>query len=147
MTTQAERPSATFSFGAAMAGEPCTVHGLADVPHPLPMRRWAGLADASDEAVLAHCRGPVLDVGCGPGRMSGHLAARGVQVLGLDLVPEAVAATRSRGASAVHRDVFDALPGAAAAASTASSTVSTSRSTAAVATCTPRACRAASVSS
>ena len=71
MTTQAERPSATFSFGAAMAGEPCTVHGLADVPHPLPMRRWAGLADASDEAVLAHCRGPVLDVGCGPGRMSG----------------------------------------------------------------------------
>ena len=111
MTTQAERPSATFSFGAAVAGEPCTVHGLADVPHPLPMRRWAGLADASDEAVLAHCRGPVLDVGCGPGRMSGHLAARGVQVLGLDLVPEAVAATRSRGASAVHRDVFDALPG------------------------------------
>lgn len=111
MTTQAERPSATQWFRAAMAGVPCTVHGLADVPHPLPMRRWAGLTDASDEAVLAHCRGPVLDVGCGPGRMSGHLAARGVQVLGLDLVPEAVAATRSRGASALRRDVFDTLPG------------------------------------
>ena len=111
MTTQAERPSPLGSFRAAMAGLPCTVHGLADVPHVLPMDRWAAVADASDEALLAHCRGPVLDVGCGPGRMSGHLAARGVQVLGLDLVPEAVAATRGRGASAVRRDVFRALPG------------------------------------
>jgi SAM-dependent methyltransferase len=111
VTTQVERPSASLSFGAAMAGVPCTVHGLADAPHPLPMHRWAGLADASDEAVLALCRGPVLDVGCGPGRMSGHLAARGVEVLGLDVVPEAVAATRSRGASAMRGDVFDALPG------------------------------------
>jgi SAM-dependent methyltransferase len=43
--------------------------------------------------------------------MSEHLAHRGVAVLGIDVVPEAVAQTRARGASALHRDVFDRLPG------------------------------------
>lgn len=31
--------------------------------------------------------GPVVDVGCGAGRVSAHLAARGVDVFGLDLSP------------------------------------------------------------
>jgi SAM-dependent methyltransferase len=39
----------------------------------------------------SHCRdaglGPVADVGCGPGRVSAHLAARGVDVFGVDLSP------------------------------------------------------------
>ena len=98
-------------FAAAMRGEPCTVHGLEDLPHRLPMTRWAARADAGDAAVLAHCTGPTLDIGCGPGRMSEHLAARGIGVLGIDIVPEAVEQTRARGASALHRDVFDHLPG------------------------------------
>lgn len=33
---------------------------------------------------------PVLDAGCGPGHWSGHLAARGVDVRGIDQVPEFV---------------------------------------------------------
>jgi SAM-dependent methyltransferase len=98
-------------FAAALGGEPCLVHGLEQGPHRLPMRRWNGRADTSDDALLEHCTGPVLDIGCGPGRMSEHLAARGVEVLGIDIVPEAVVATRARGASALHRDVFDRLPG------------------------------------
>lgn len=60
--------------------------------------------------MLAHCTGPTLDIGCGPGRMSEHLAARGIDVLGIDIVPEAVELTRARGASALHRDVFDEVP-------------------------------------
>lgn len=35
-------------------------------------------------------RGPVLDVGCGPGHVSAHLAARGVDVRGVDLSPRMV---------------------------------------------------------
>jgi hypothetical protein len=33
---------------------------------PLQIARWCGLPDAADEELLRHCRGPVLDVGCGP---------------------------------------------------------------------------------
>jgi SAM-dependent methyltransferase len=32
-------------------------------------------------------RGPVLDVGCGPGQVGAYLAARGLQVVGVDLAP------------------------------------------------------------
>jgi SAM-dependent methyltransferase len=104
-------PSAAAWFAAAMRGEPCVVHGMAKGPRRLPMRRWSGRADVSDGAVLAHCDGPVIDIGCGPGRMSEQLVSRGVEVLGIDVVPEAVVATRARGASAMHRDVFDHQPG------------------------------------
>ena len=61
--------------------------------------------------MLAHCVGPTLDVGCGPGRMSAHLAGRGRCVLGIDVVREAVDQTRARGVSALLRDVFAPLPG------------------------------------
>jgi SAM-dependent methyltransferase len=43
--------------------------------------RWAG-------------RGTVADVGCGPGHVAAHLAARGVDVLGLDVSPGMVAEAR-----------------------------------------------------
>ena len=113
MTLEAQRTYdlAVSSFSAAMQGAPCTVHGLEERPRRLPMKRWAGLADSSDVEVLSHCDGPVIDIGCGPGRMSEHLAARGVEVLGIDIVPEAVVLTRARGASALRRNVFDRLPG------------------------------------
>lgn len=70
---------------------------------------WGGLLDGDDE-VLGLCDGPTLDVGCGPGRMTGQLAQRGSIVLGIDVVPEAVRLTRSRGAAAMLRDVFDRVP-------------------------------------
>ncbi len=113
MTIEASRtePFAVPMFAAALRGEPCTVHGLQELPHHLPVTRWAQPADAGDVAMLSHCRGPVLDIGCGPGRMGEYLSARGVGVLGIDIVPEAVVQTRARGVSALHRDVFDHLPG------------------------------------
>jgi hypothetical protein len=42
--------------------------------------------------------------------MSVALAAHGVCALGIDVVPEAVARTRARGASAILRDVFGRVP-------------------------------------
>ncbi len=98
-------------FTHALLGGACTVSGLRAGRHPLPVSRWRDAADDGDEALLAHCHGPTLDVGCGPGRMSQHLAARGVEVLGLDLVPAAVALTRARGVCALVGDVFDGVPG------------------------------------
>ena len=57
---------------------------------PLPLERYLGPADATDEQLLDGLSGPVLDVGCGPGRHLRALAARGVFALGVDLSPVAV---------------------------------------------------------
>ncbi|WP_433797657.1 class I SAM-dependent DNA methyltransferase [Actinoplanes sp. CA-252034] len=39
--------------------------------------------------------GPVLDLGCGPGHISGHLRGRGADAIGVDLVPEFIAHARA----------------------------------------------------
>lgn len=72
---------------------------------------WAHPADEHDRRMAGLCVGPTLDVGCGPGRLTAHLAERGHVVLGIDVAPECVGQARGRGAAALHRDVFDRLPG------------------------------------
>lgn len=61
---------------------------------------WAELADAAG--------GPVLELGCGTGRVALHLARRGHQVVGLDRDAELLAALRERGSGlaveALHAD-------------------------------------------
>jgi SAM-dependent methyltransferase len=78
---------------------------------PLLVSRWCGAPDAADEELLRHCRGPVLDVGCGPGRLTAALTRRGIPALGVDISRAAVARTRQSGAPALRRSVFDPLPG------------------------------------
>ena|SRR5437588_7846424 len=78
---------------------------------PLPLDRYLGSADTTDERVLAGVRGPVLDIGCGPGRHLHALAARGVFALGVDLSAAAVELATGRGARAIVASVFDRLPG------------------------------------
>jgi SAM-dependent methyltransferase len=78
---------------------------------PFQVSRWCGAPDAADEELLRHCRGPVLDVGCGPGRLTVALAERGIPALGVDISRAAVARARGAGAPALHRSVFDPLPG------------------------------------
>ncbi|HET6529787.1 MAG TPA: class I SAM-dependent methyltransferase [Actinoplanes sp.] len=52
--------------------------------------------DLAGEARLADAMAPrqawILDAGCGPGRVGGHLAAAGHRVVGVDLDPELIAA-------------------------------------------------------
>ena len=77
----------------------------------LDLDLWDRSADEHDRAMLDLCVGPTLDVGCGPGRLAADLAARGHVVLGIDVLGRAVGTAVRRGASALCRDVFEALPG------------------------------------
>ncbi|SCD49201.1 Methyltransferase domain-containing protein, partial [Streptomyces sp. DvalAA-14] len=77
---------------------------------PLDVERWCARPDAADLTVLDRCRGAVLDVGCGPGRLVASLAERGRLALGVDVSAEAVRRTREAGGSALVRSVFEALP-------------------------------------
>ncbi|MBM4793738.1 methyltransferase domain-containing protein [Streptomyces sioyaensis] len=85
-------------------------HGTAELL-PLDVERFCAAPDAADTGVLHRCTGPVLDVGCGPGRLVAALAARGTPALGVDVSPVAVARTRRLGGTALRRSVFDRLPG------------------------------------
>lgn len=46
------------------------------------------------ERVLGAGGGRVADLGCGPGRITGHLASLGLDVCGIDLSPEMIAVAR-----------------------------------------------------
>lgn len=95
------------AFTRALAGEPCQVVAGEDRVRDLPLGHWSGSASPGDRAVLAHCRGRTLDVGCGPGRLAAVLAAEGHEVAGIDVVPAAVSLTRARGVPAWSGDIFD----------------------------------------
>ncbi|MGA8847454.1 MAG: class I SAM-dependent methyltransferase [Nocardioides sp.] len=98
-------------FAQALQGHPTAVVGLEDQPSVLPMSEWTREADLHDHALLDLCVSATIDIGCGPGRLTAALARRGQVALGIDVVPEAVGQTRERGGSALHRDVYDPLPG------------------------------------
>ena len=78
---------------------------------PLPVEQWCH-GRPGDDALLAHCLGPTLDVGSGPGRLTVALAQRGLPALGIDVTPYAVEMTRAAGGAALLRDVFGHVPGA-----------------------------------
>ncbi len=103
--------SFTEVFSEALRGRACVVHPAQGSATMLPVASWRSAADADDHALLDHCAGPTLDVGCGPGRLTAALAERGQVVLGIDVVHEAVGQTRARGAAALRRDIFGAVPG------------------------------------
>jgi SAM-dependent methyltransferase len=77
----------------------------------LAVDRWRTDADEIERALLATVPDPVLDVGCGPGRIVAALAAAGRLALGVDPSPSAIAEAGRRRAPALRRSVFDPLPG------------------------------------
>lgn len=79
---------------------------------PLDAARWHGSLTDAERHLLSGLAGPVLDVGCGPGRVVEGLGRLGVAALGVDPVASAVALAYRRGACALQRSVFDPLPGA-----------------------------------
>jgi len=78
---------------------------------PLEPTRWHGPVTAGERDLLATLRGPVLDVGCGPGRIVEAAGRSGLAALGVDPAPAAVALARRRGCPVLQRSVFDPLPG------------------------------------
>lgn len=95
--------------------------------------RWAKLAAAGEsvhgeadlvDALLREVQGRrVLDAGCGTGRVAIELAARGYDVVGVDVDPGMLGTARAKApalpwceADLAHLDEVPALPGAAAGA-------------------------------
>jgi SAM-dependent methyltransferase len=101
-------------YDRALGGERCWVrHDDGEVRH-LPVRKWLGGRHADgdfDHAVLKLCKGPTIDLGCGPGRLVTELVRRGVPALGVDQSETAVRIARRNGAPVLRRDVFEPLPG------------------------------------
>ena len=77
---------------------------------PLALDAWHAPATAAERALLAAVDGPVIDLGCGPGRLVVALGELGTPALGVDASPHAVDRTQASGATAICRSVFDRLP-------------------------------------
>lgn len=116
LTSTADQVSTEVLWRRACQGLPCWLGSGAGDRRALPLARWMGGASATagdraaDDAMLADCSGPTLDLGCGPGRLTALLTGRGVRTLGVDLSPTAVEMTISRGADALRRNIFAPLP-------------------------------------
>jgi SAM-dependent methyltransferase len=77
----------------------------------VPIETWLAPPSAADRRVLDRAVGPVLDVGCGPGRHALALARRAGAAVGVDIAPAAIRRARDRGARVLLASVFDPLPG------------------------------------
>ncbi len=105
--------SAAEIYGASLdRGGALILRDEAGLARSLPLEVWLGAAGAVDERVLERARGPVLDVGCGPGRHVHALARRGVLAAGVDVSPVAAALARRGGAAVVEASIFGRVPGA-----------------------------------
>lgn len=56
----------------------------------------------SERSALLHAVGPVLDVGCGAGRVGMYLEKNGIQYTGIDISPMAIEVCKKRGLKDVH---------------------------------------------
>lgn len=77
----------------------------------LEPERWRRDIDAVERGLLDGLADPVLDVGCGPGRIVAALAEQGRAALGVDVNAVALHEARRRGGSVLDRSVFAPLPG------------------------------------
>ena len=72
--------------------------------------RWIE-SDDVDRALVARTRGPVLDIGCGPGRLVRVAVLQGRTALGVDVSEAASRLAASQGLPVLRRSVFAPLPG------------------------------------
>lgn len=72
--------------------------------------RWFAPPSPAELDLLDLAEGPVLDIGCGPGRHVLALARAGVDAVGIDVSPGMVDLAHRRGAAVLHGSIFDALP-------------------------------------
>jgi SAM-dependent methyltransferase len=97
-------------FDQLYAGSPVHCDASDERVFPMEAPRWSARADDIDQLVVSRCRRPVLDLGCGPGRMVQALNESGVPALGVDMSQVAVQRTRSRGALAIKATLNERLP-------------------------------------
>jgi SAM-dependent methyltransferase len=74
------------------------------------VRSWCGEASLLERSLLRELQGPVLDVGCGPGRLLAAAQRMGLAALGVDTSAEAVGRARGRGVRALEQSVFAPVP-------------------------------------
>lgn len=103
--------SAAELYAAALEAGPLYVRTEDGCCRDLPLEQWLGPLGRADAGVLDRAVGPVLDVGCGPGRHVVALAKRGVLALGVDVTPGVVHHARARGAAVLLGSVFAPVPG------------------------------------
>ncbi|GAA1387751.1 class I SAM-dependent methyltransferase [Kitasatospora putterlickiae] len=90
-TTEPEFLTAARAFYDAVAADYADRYGGA-----LATATWdRAVLAAFAELVTASGGGPVAELGCGPGRITGHLAGLGLDVRGLDLSPRMVDLARA----------------------------------------------------
>jgi len=115
-----QRLAAVDMYGAELvraAAEPTQAGALRVVDErgeelSFALRRYLEVPAPEEDGVLERATGPVLDIGCGPGRHVLALSRRGVVAVGVDISPLAVRLARTRGAFVIEGSVFDRLPGA-----------------------------------
>lgn len=82
----------------------------AATPVTMDVSRWNADADAADLSLLASVRGPVLDIGSGPGRMVRAARDLGLEALGIDVSRAAIQHARELGGNFARASVFGAVP-------------------------------------
>ena len=100
------------AYAMGLSGARLTVRREDGDTARLPVQRWLGPATAADLSAVDRAEGPVLDLGCGPGRLLDALEARGVHAVGVDASPLAARLARRRGARIVEGSLFGDLPAA-----------------------------------
>lgn len=99
-------------FDHGYGGHPLLVQRVGDEARsPVDVSRWTSPADDVDLLVVSRCEAPVLDLGCGPGRLVRALTESGVPALGIDISAEAVRLSMQAGAPALRARLEDRLPG------------------------------------
>lgn len=101
-----------FPYARALRHGRGTLHLVADGPgrgevHArLDVGAWFRVT-RGERSLVAEVNGPVLDIGCGPGRLVAAARALGLDAVGIDVDPEAVRLTRKSGGEAIHGSIFD----------------------------------------
>jgi SAM-dependent methyltransferase len=88
-------------------------HSVGGLPAPvrLDVDRYRSAADEVDARTVREVHGPLLDVGCGPGRLVKAAILAGRLALGIDISAEAVRIAQNQGLPVLCRSVFQDLPG------------------------------------
>lgn len=104
------RQPANQLFDQAYTGAPLQVEGASGASLQIDVPRWAGPADVVDLLVVSRCEPPVLDLGCGPGRLVRALTESGRSALGVDMSAAAVGTSLRHGGPALRARLEDPLP-------------------------------------